>query len=157
MFDKKIVMDNKFARFEILEEEISKMIDLTTSRSIRNKKLSFRIYLGIAISSALITFLVAVGDDFPDWKTTVKVLTLFFSALSAILAAWDGFYSHKELWVIYGETRDYLKELHLKMKLASNEDKTNSDYLNQIHKEFQAIVSKGNFKWKKLRLEEPNN
>ncbi len=150
-------MNNNPSRFEILQEEISKMIEFTSCRTKQNKKKSFRIYICIAISSALITFLVAIGDDFPNYKTLIKVLTLFFSASSAIFAAWDGFYSHKELWVIYGETRDRLKELELKTKLASEEEKVSDDYINQIHKDFQSIVSKGNFKWKELRLEENGN
>lgn len=150
-------MENNHARFEILQEEIAKMIQFTNCRTKQNKVKSFRIYISIAISSALITFLVAIGDDFPNYKTIIKMLTLFFSAMSTIFAAWDSFYNHKELWVIYGETRDRLKELQLKTKLASEEEKTDSEYINDIHKDFQAIVSKGNFKWKELRLEENGN
>lgn len=150
-------METNHTRFEILQEEIVKMIQLTTCRTKNNKIKSFRIYISIAISSALITFLVAIGDDFPNYKTIIKILTLFFSAMSTIFAAWDGFYNHKELWVIYGETRDRLKELHLKTKLASEEEKNSNEYIAQVHKEFQSIVNKGNFKWKELRLEENGN
>lgn len=150
-------MKNTPTRFEILQEEIEKMIYLTSCRSKQNKRKSFRIYISIAISSALITFLVAVGDDFPNYKTLIKILTLFFSAMSTIFAAWDGFYNHKDLWVIYGETRDRLKELHLKTKLASDKEKNDSEYIIHVHKEFQSIVNKGNFKWKELRLEENGN
>ncbi|OSY87241.1 hypothetical protein WH52_12320 [Tenacibaculum holothuriorum] len=150
-------MQTNLSRFEILQEEIVKMIEFSSCRTKQNKKKSFRIYISIAISSALITFLVAVGDDFPDHKTIIKILTLFFSAMSTIFAAWDGFYNHKDLWVIYGETRDRLKELHLKTKLASIEEKNDSEYITQIHKDFQAIVNKGSFKWKELRMEENGN
>lgn len=80
--------------------------------------------------------------------------TLFFSAMSSILAAWDGFYNHKELWVIYGEIRHYLKELHLKTRLISESEKNNPEYIRKLHNEFQSIVSKGNFKWKELRMDD---
>ncbi len=147
-------MNQNNSNFEILQGEIQKMIDYTSRRSYLNKRKSFRIYICVAISSALITFLVAIGDDFPVWRESIKMLTLFFSALSSILAAWDGFFNHKELWVIYGETRDYLKELYLKTRLASESDKNNPEYIKKLHGEFQSIVSKGNFKWKELRMDE---
>lgn len=150
-------MNKTVSRFEILQQEISKMIEFSSSRAKRNKKNSFRIYISIAISSALITFLVAVGDDFKEYRTIIKILTLFFSASSTIFAAWDGFYNHKELWVIYGETRGRLKELELKTKLATEQDKNDPEYIDQIHKDFQSIVNHGSFKWKELRLEENGN
>ena len=150
-------MNNNPSRFEILQVEIEKMIQFASCRAKQNKKKSFRIYISIAISSALITFLVAVGDDFKEYRTIIKILTLFFSAASTIFAAWDGFYNHKELWVIYGETRGRLKELELKTKLATEEDKNNADFIDQIHKEFQSVVNHGSFKWKELRLEENGN
>lgn len=150
-------MENTPTRFDILQTEIAKMIELTSYRTKNNKKKSFRIYISIAISSALITFLVAVGDDFPNFKTTIKILTLFFSAMSTIFAAWDGFYSYKELWVIYGDTRDRLKELELKTKLATKEEKNDPEYISKIHTEFQSIVNKGKYKWKELRLDDNGN
>lgn len=142
-------------KFEILQEEISKMIEKTTNSSIQNKKKSFRIYIGISISSALVTFLVAIGGDIPkEWSSTLKVVTLFFSALSTVLAAWDGFYNHKQLWVYYGDSKNNLKALLLKLRLLSDDDKNNQDVINEIHKEYQAIMNKGNYKWKELRLED---
>ncbi len=147
-------MNQPNSSFEILQNEIQKMIDYTSKKSTKNKRKSFYIYISVAISSALITFLVAIGDDFPVWKGTLKMSTLFFSAMSSILAAWDGFYNHKELWVIYGETRHYLKELHLKTRLISESEKNNPEYIRKLHNEFQSIVSKGNFKWKELRMDD---
>ncbi|WP_299161345.1 SLATT domain-containing protein [uncultured Tenacibaculum sp.] len=142
-------------KFEILQEEISKMIEKTTNSSIQNKKKSFRIYIGISISSALVTFLVAIGGDIPkEWSSTLKVVTLFFSALSTVLAAWDGFYNHKQLWVYYGDSKNNLKALLLKLRLLSDDDKNNQNMINEIHKEYQAIMNKGNYKWKELRLED---
>lgn len=150
-------MNTTPSRLNILDNEILKMIQNTTNRSVQNKKKSFRIYIGIAISSALITFLVAVSNDLPkNLNTPAKFLTLFFSALTTVLASWDGFYNHKQLWVNYSETRDLLKELHLKIKLVSKEDENNPEFINYMHKEFQNIVSKSNYKWKELRLDDRN-
>ncbi|MCF2873477.1 MULTISPECIES: SLATT domain-containing protein [unclassified Tenacibaculum] len=143
------------SKFEILQEEISKMIEKTSNSSTQNKKKSFRIYIGISISSALVTFLVAIGGDIPkEWSSTLKVITLFFSAFSTVLAAWDGFYNHKQLWVYYGDSKNNLKALLLKLRLLSEDDKNNPEMINEIHKEYQAIMNKGNYKWKELRLED---
>lgn len=148
-------MNNSNSKLGVLSNEISIMIQNTTNRSNQNKKKSFRIYIGIAISSALITFLVAIGNDVPkNLSAPVKFLTLFFSALTTILASWDGFYNHKQLWVNYSETRDLLKELQLKIKLASEEDQKKSEFIKHIHQEYQSIVNKSNFKWKELRLDD---
>lgn len=153
-------MEKKSSKFEILKEEVSKMVEKTAKASLNNKLKSFRIYIGIAISSAIITFLVAIGNDIPkEGALTIKIIILLFSGLSTILAAWDGFYNHKQLWINYGETRNQLSALELKLKLLDEEEKTDDKKIDKIFEEYQEILSNGNNKWTKMRLEvkESNN
>ena len=146
------------SKFEILQEEISKMAEKTGSRSINNKLKSFRIYLGIAVSSALITFLVAIGSDVPEnMQLPLKIITLLFSGLSTVLAAWDGFYNHKQLWINYGDTRGQLHSLLLKMKLINENDRDKTKVLDELYYDYQDILHKGNMKWKEIRIEEKEN
>ncbi len=147
-------MEKTSSKFEILHEEVSEMVKKTTKSSINNKLKSFRIYIGIAISSAIITFLVAIGNDIPEeGNFIIKVIILLFSGTSTILAAWDGFYNHKQLWINYGETRNQLSSLELKLKLLDDEEKKDDKKLDRIFEEYQEILSNGHNKWTKMRLD----
>lgn len=154
-------MDGNKTKFTILEEAVSQMTDMTSARSQNNKKKAFRIYLFVSISTALVTLLVAVGDNIPFFeqskevsKFIIKLTILFLSGLSTVLIAWDGFYNHKDLWVNYSATRNEMEGLKLKMKLLSTEEQSNDNILDGILKEYQAILERGNSNWKKMRLEE---
>ena len=153
-------MEKKSSKFEILNEEVSKMVAKTAASSLNNKLKSFRIYIGIAISSAIITFLVAIGNDIPkEGAFIIKVIILLFSGTSTILAAWDGFYNHKQLWINYGETKNQLSSLELKLKMLDDDERKDDKKLDRIFEEYQEILSNGHNKWTKMRLDvkESNN
>ncbi|TYP99222.1 uncharacterized protein DUF4231 [Tenacibaculum adriaticum] len=148
-------MQETVSKYEILEKEVSEMALRTSLWSKENKRKSFRIYISISISSVLITFLVAIGNDIPEHlRFIVKIITLFFSGLTTVLAAWDGFYNHKQLWINYGETRDHLKSIQLKLKLLNTSERNDDQILNRIYKEFQDLLHNSNSKWRELRVEE---
>ncbi|MCJ8290457.1 MAG: DUF4231 domain-containing protein [Crocinitomicaceae bacterium] len=146
------------SKYEILVEEISIMADKTSTWSRDNKKKSFNIYIWIAISSAGITLLVAIANDIPEnLSLIVKVITLILSGITTVLAAWDGFYNHKQLWINYGETRNYLRSLQLKLKLLKPSEREDDSLLRVIYEEYQDVLQNGNTNWKALRMEESKN
>lgn len=146
------------SKYEILVEEITTMADKTSAWSRENKKKSFNIYIGIAIASAAITILVAIANDVPDSKSLLfKVITLILSGLTTVLAAWDGFYNHKQLWINYGETRNHLRSLKLKLDLLKETEREDDKILRIIYEEYQEVLQNGNSNWKALRMEESKN
>lgn len=150
-------MEETKSKYEILVEEISTMADKTSTWSRENKKKSFNIYIGIALASAAITILVAVANDIPDnLSFTVKIITLILSGTTTVLAAWDGFYNHKQLWINYGETRNHLRSLQLKLKLLKQSEREDDSILRAIYEEYQDVLQNGNSNWKALRMEESN-
>lgn len=145
-------------KYNVLLNEISNLANRTSSRSKENKLKSFGIYIAIAISSALITILVAIsGDVAVEYQFLVKILTLFLSGLTTIMAAWDGFYNHKQLWVHYGETRNHLRSLELRMHMLDDKEKQDMEILDSIFQEFQEVLQHGNSNWKALRMEKVEN
>ncbi|KXX68737.1 DUF4231 domain-containing protein [Flammeovirga sp. SJP92] len=152
-------MSTTKSKYDVLFDEISAIADRASYRSQENKLKSFRIYLGIAIASALITILVAISNDVPEaYKLHIKIITLLLSGLTAVLAAWDGFYNHKQLWINYGESRNQLRAIQLKMKMMDENERKNNKLLDEIFKEFQEVMHHGNSNWKTLRMEkvDPN-
>lgn len=146
------------SQYDILVEEISTMADRTSALSRKNKQKSFKIYMGIAGSSALITILVAIGNDIPQaYSFIVKIITLSLSGLATILAAWDGFYNHKQQWINYGESRNHMRSLQLKLKLLKPEEKENDEILRGIYEEYQDILHNGNSNWKTVRMQDPSS
>lgn len=145
-------------KYDILVEEISTMADRTSALSRRNKRKSFKIYMGIAGSSALITILVAIGNDIPEKHSfLLKITTLALSGLATILAAWDGFYNHKQQWINYGESRNHLRSLQLKLRLLEPAEKENDVILRGIYEEYQDIMQNGNSNWKTVRMQDPSS
>lgn len=151
-------MEKTSVSYQILHDEIKSMATKTSIWSRENKKKSFNIYLFITIISALITILVAVGDVIPIspdrellLKFLIKLLILILSGLSTILAAWDSFFNHKQLWINYGETRNKLKELLLEMELFSEADKLDADKVKIVFDKYENILEISNDKWTKLR------
>ena len=150
-------MEEDKSKYEILVEEISTMANKTSTWSRENKKKSFNIYIGIALASATITILVAIANDIPEnLRLTVKIITLILSGITTVLAAWDGFYNHKQLWINYGETRNHLRSLQLKLKLLKQSERENDSTLRAIYEEYQDVLQNGNSNWKALRMEESN-
>lgn len=147
-------MSTTKTKYDVLFEEISAIADRASYRSQENKLKSFRIYLGIAIASALITILVAVSNDVPkDYQLHAKVVTLFLSGVTTVLAAWDGFYNHKQLWINYGESRNQLRAIQLKMRMMDEQERHDDKLLDKIFEEFQQVMHNGNSNWKTLRME----
>ncbi|MBB3699302.1 DUF4231 domain-containing protein [Flammeovirga yaeyamensis] len=143
------------SKYELLKKEIYDMSEKTANWSEGHKSKSFWIYMGIAFSSSCITFLVAIGDDLgEDLHFAVKCLTLIFSACSALLAAWDGFFNHKELWVNYSETRNHLRTLLFELKMLKEEDRDDDKVLNRFYSQYKDIVHESNSKWKELRTDD---
>jgi len=157
-------MTNSTSKYDLLKSEIELMANKTSVWSRQNKKKSFRIYLGIAILSAIVTLFVAIGDSIPFWvefeekkQFFVKLLILIFSGLSTVLAAWDGFFNHKQLWINYGETRNRLRALELKLNLMTESEKENKELMEFIMTEYQDIMNSANLKWIKLREEDDDD
>ena len=147
--------------FEKLRKVIDEMANKTSSWSRENKKKAFNLSLLIAIFSALVTILVGVQSDFPflvDDKESVdfffKVTILTFSGASTVLAAWDNFYNHKQLWINYGDTRNMLRALLLEMDMCTDEEKKDLKVVKTYMSKYNHIMAEGNSKWKELRLTE---
>ncbi len=139
-------------KYLVLMDEVKAMADKTSHWSRENKKKSFNIYIAIATSSAFITFFIAIQNDVPErWHFCIKVTTLLLGGLSTVLAAWDGFYNHKELWINYGETRNQLRALQLRLKLMGEEDGFDEEKFGEIYDEYQEILRRGNKKWQEMR------
>lgn len=147
-------------KFDELGNIISDMADKTSSWSRENKKKAFWISISITISSALITLLVGIQDSVPhspENKSLVdfwfKLFVLLFGGISTVLAAWDSFYNHKQLWLNYSETRNHLRALSLEISLIPKEQRSDEELLYKYMERYNLILAESNEKWKKLRFE----
>ena len=150
-------------KFNTFQTALKIVADKTRDWSRENKKKSFNIYISIATLSAAITFLVAISDNIPflkqyseEIKFLIKVVILILSGTSTVLAAWEGFYNHKQLWLNYGETRNALRALEFSVSLLNNDEKKDDEFVNKLIEEYQDILNHGNKNWTKLRAEDEN-
>ena len=142
-------------KFDELYTEVTKMADKMSRWSNDNKRKGFSIYIAISVLSSLITILVAMGNDINErYGVFIKSVILTFSGVATVLAAWDGFFNHKQLWVNYGETSALLRALQLKLRLLTDEEKKDNDLFRSLYVEFQNVLNNNNQRWIQLRAEE---
>jgi hypothetical protein len=148
-------------KFNTLQNVIDEMAVSTSTWSRDNKKKAFRISLAIACLTALVTILVGLQGDFPYFKENQELVHFYFklsilmmSGLSTVLAVWDNFYNHKQLWINYGETRNHLRALSLEMSLVPEEKRQEVQVLEKYLTKYNQILTESNNNWKKLRLED---
>lgn len=147
--------------FNRLRSVIDEMANKTSTWSRENKKKAFSLSLCIAILSAFVTVLVGIQSDFPffiEEKDTVdfifKLIILTFSGTSTVIAVWDNFYNHKQLWINYGDTRNLLRALLLEMDMSSEDERKDIKVVKEFMNKYNHIMSEGNASWKELRLTE---
>lgn len=148
-------------KFNTLQSVIDEMAVSTSAWSRQNKKKAFRISLAIACLTALVTILVGLQGDFPYFRDNKEIVDFYFklsvltmSGLSTVLAVWDNFYNHKQLWINYGETRNHLRALSLEMSLVPEQRREDAKVLEQYLTKYNQILAESNNNWKKLRLED---
>ena len=142
-------------KFEALYIEVEKMASKMSGWSKGNKNKAFRIYISISILSALITLFVAIENDINEkFDLVIKSTILICSGLTTILAAWEGFFNHKQLWVNYGETSGMLRALQLRIKLLSDEEKKDQELFDRLYQDYQSTLNNNNDKWIQLRSDD---
>ena len=149
------------SKFDLLKKTVDDMADSTSGWSRENKKKAFRFAVGIASASALITVLVGIEDSFPyleEHETVIKfwfkVTILFLSGLNTVLAVWDGFFNHKQLWIGYGDTRNQMRALSLEMDFEPAD--TREESVRKYLERYNSILSHANAEWKELRSDDAN-
>ncbi|HWZ45149.1 MAG TPA: DUF4231 domain-containing protein [Candidatus Saccharimonadales bacterium] len=139
---------------DFLSQEVQRHLNLFDRKRQKNKFLALGIKLFGAALAGAITILL--GISIPQKSMAYNNIALVLSALIAVLAAWDGFFNHRALWIRFTITTNALRALeqdigYFKAKGGGHIDVEETDRLNA---RLAAVLKQVNESWQELRRED---
>ncbi len=116
----------------------------------KRKTTSIALYGGIV--SALTTISIGLAAYTTDkYETAFKVAALIFSASLVVVHAWDGLFSHKELWKLQASTANNLRVLKIDIEHMEKSNTLTQVKINKCYIRYKAIFKEHNEAWQALR------
>jgi ABC-type multidrug transport system fused ATPase/permease subunit len=140
---------------KFLEQALAAGVTSFDSRRLANKNKAFLSKI-LSISFSTLTTILLGWQGVPD-KTliTVKNVALLLSACVTIVAAWDAFFNHRELWVRYTSTANRLKAIQSDLNyLLAGTPNPNPEKLDELYGRYHAVLDETNASWQDLRKEQ---
>lgn len=141
------------ANIEQLKTDIEARIKWAqSSRSDDKRKSAFvAIYMGIA--SAITTICIGIVSFLPDnYSNFFSIVSLVTSASLTIVAAWDGVFHHKKLWLNAAITLNELYELNTDIRhVEAGSAGVSQEQANQFYARYKEIMKRTNDRWYKIR------
>ena len=139
-------LHKKKAKF-LSEALITDITDYDSRRLANKRKAFWSKILGISLSTLTTILLGWQGVEGKN-LIIIKNVTLLLSACVTILAAWDAFFNHRELWVRYTSTTTRLKAIQsdLNYLLAGTPD-PNQEKLDQLYDRYDTVLDEASALW----------
>ena len=141
------------ANLGILLEDLDKQIEEVQSRVGRDKVKAMRIAIYVGVISAITTVCIGVVGFLPkEYEPFFGIVSLVASASTTVIAAWDGVFHHKKLWINAVHTLNELRMLELDLKhLQVAGAEAEQEQINALYERFKEILSANNDRWQKIR------
>ena len=143
------------ANIEQLKSDLKGTIQATRScREVDRKKSVFvAVYMGVV--SAVTTICIGIISFLPIdgiYSNFFGILSLFTSASLTVVAAWDGIFHHKKMWIYSAKTLNEFYELDADIRHVESGVKGISQVqTNEFYEQYKKIMNKSNERWYKLR------
>ena len=118
-----------------------------------NRLWAFRLRITVAVLSAVTTVLVGISGKsiiVEPYVQILSIVTLVVSATISVIAAWDAFYSFRDIWILFSEGIQGLYALQRELKYVKV-DGNSEPRLDDIFKRFQKIVDDTSRSWGRRR------
>jgi len=140
--------DEKLA---ILRAQIDHSVKWFRDARRRNRRNAFLLRFGTAALSAATTVVLGL-QGFETYRVLLKNVALILSASVTVIAAWESFFNHRELWVRYTATLGLLRGLQSDLEYACAGN-IQAEGLDVFHDRLNAILRETNASWLQLRDE----
>lgn len=141
------------ANIEQVKSDVAARIKwVQTSRKDDKKKSAFvAVYMGIV--SAITTVCIGIVSFLPDsYSNIFGIISLLTSASLTVVAAWDGIFHHKKLWINASKTLNELYELDTDIRhIESSSNGVSQDQANEFYECYKQIMRDSNERWYRLR------
>ena len=140
------------ANIERIKSDLKAKLDSaqTHRTSDKNKSAIVAVYMGVA--SAVTTICIGMVSFIPDFSNVFGITALVTSASVTVLAAWDGIFHHKKLWINSSITINELYELSSDIHhMEESTDGISQEHVNELYGRYKQIVRDTNDRWYKIR------
>lgn len=147
--------DENNRKINFLKERTDKRINSFKERRNENRSNSIRIKLLSFSIASLTTIFLGLNGLNTSSKVVLQNVAFTFSAITALLTAWDTFFNYRGLWIRYTVTLNELYDLKDDIEyLRTNEIKDiRTQDLDQLYQQYQRILNENNTTWIDLRKE----
>ncbi|MHC5068393.1 MAG: SLATT domain-containing protein [Planctomycetota bacterium] len=135
---------------DLLAADLAEAIAWSRRSRRRDRRLALRVALYGGAVSALTTVLIGLASLWPEQARLLQALALITSASLTVIAAWDGIFNHRKLWVNAAVTLNELYEIDADLRhlRAAGADRAAFDGLYQRYKE---VMRSTNQRWCQIR------
>jgi len=117
---------------------------------VKRKSSYVAVYMGIV--SAITTVCIGIVAFLPQSSTIFGIISLVSSASVTVVAAWDGIFRHKKLWVTSAMMLDALMELDTDIRHAEKSSSgITQNQTNKFYSRYKQIMKDYNKKWYVIR------
>lgn len=141
------------ANIEQVKSDVAARIKWAQSSRNDDKKKSAFVAVYMGIVSAITTVCIGIVSFLPDgYSNAFGIISLLTSASLTVVAAWDGIFHHKKLWVNASKTLNALYELDTDIRHAeASASGVSQDQSNEFYERYKQIMRDTNERWYKLR------
>lgn len=141
------------ASFELLKKDVAAIIKRAQAgrKDDRRKAAFIAIYMGVvsAITTVCIEIVTFVSDKYSNLFGIVSLLS---SASVTVVAAWDGIFHHKKLWINWVVMLNELYELENDIRhTEATSNVVTQEQINTFYSRYKKIMRDTNERWYKIR------
>src|SRR5258708_872747 len=139
-----------------LANEIGRITEWFRRARLVNKRKAFAIRMSITLLSGATTVVLGFQGVATAAVIPMKNAALALSALVSLLATWEGFFSHRALWVQYTATLARLQALRadLQYNMLRPQSESQDSSLNALQERLNAILEETNTFWVGMRKDD---
>jgi hypothetical protein len=140
------------ANIEELKKELENRINAVRSWRDDDKRKSTFVAVYLGLVSAITTVSIGIVAFLPEAYKIFGIISLFSSASVTVVAAWDGLFHHKKLWIHYAMTYNEFRDLERDIRHAEKSPSAvTQDQTNEFYSRFNQIVKDDNKRWYGIR------
>ncbi len=141
------------ADIEQLKNDLATQIQRTRANRADDKRKSAFVAVYVGIVSAVTTVCIGIVSFLPKHYAGVfGIASLLTSASLTVVAAWDGIFRHKKLWINAATTLNELYELDADIRhTQGSSNGVNQAQANLFYARYKTILRDSNERWYKIR------
>ena len=140
------------ANIEELKKELENRINAVHSWKDDDKRKSTFVAVYLGVVSAITTVCIGIVAFLPESYKVFGIISLISSASVTVVAAWDGLFHHKKLWIHYAMTYNEFRDLERDIRHAEKSSSgITQDQTNKFYSRYKQIMKDHNERWYVIR------